>query len=132
VKPGTRLCKVKTPGRAQDFAPLRVPLHDLALSVNCRKDIYPAIDLSLDDARVYLSRGQFSPGTAQKGWNLVRYKGVNLGFINNIGSRINNYYPMEWRIRMDPRKSRDEKIIEWRRGSGAQGPKGSGRIELAE
>ena len=124
VKAGTRLCKVKTSGRAQDFAPLRVPLHDLALSVNCGKDIYSVIDLSLDDARVYLSRGQFSPGTAQKGWNLVRYNGVNLGFINNIGSRINNYYPMEWRIRMDPRKHRNEKLIEWRRGAKAQWHKG--------
>jgi hypothetical protein len=123
VKAGTRLCKANTTVRAQNlaprrissrnFAPLRVPLHDLALSVSCRKDIYPAIDLDLDQAQVYLSRGQFSPGTAQKGWNIIRYNGVNLGFINNIGSRINNYYPMEWRIRMDTRKSRDEKIIEW-------------------
>jgi len=119
VKAGTRLYKVKTLGRAQDFAPLRkfsqqfIPLHDMALSVNCRKDIYPAIDLSLDQAQVYLSRGQFSPGTAQKGWNIVRYNNVNLGFIKNIGSRINNYYPMEWRIRLDPRKHRIEIIIEW-------------------
>ncbi len=135
VKAGTRLFKTSTSGRAQNFEPrrissrnfasLRVPLHDLALSVNCRKDIYPTIDLSLDQAQVYLSRGQFSPETAQKGWNLVRYNGVNLGFINNIGSRINNYYPMEWRIRMDPRKSRDEKIIEWRKGAKAQWHKGT-------
>jgi len=96
----------------------------MALSVSCRKDFYPAIDLSLDQAQVYLSRGPFSPGTAQKGWNIVRYKGVNLGFINNIGSRINNYYPMEWRIRLDPRKHRIEKIIEWCRGAEAQRRKG--------
>ena len=119
VKSGTRLLKIKAIARTQNFTPQKilphqiVPLHDIALSVHCRKDIYPAIDLSLNDAQVYLSRGQFSSGSAQKGWNIVRYKGVNLGFINNIGSRINNYYPMEWRIRLDPRRHRVEKIIDW-------------------
>ena len=120
VKAGTRLCKVKTNVRAQNIAPLRVPLHDLALSVNCKKDIYPVVDLKTDQAQVYLSRGQFKPEKVQRGWNIVRYDGVNLGFINNIGNRINNYYPMEWRIRMDLRKNRNEKIIEWRRGARAQ------------
>ena len=36
-----------------------------------------------------------------KGWNIVTYNGINLGFIKNIGSRVNNYFPVEWRIRLD-------------------------------
>ena len=114
VKAGTRLCKVKTKVRAQNIAPLRVLLHDLALSVRCKTGSYPVAELNLDQALSYLSRGQLAPDNIQIGWNIARYNGINLGFINNIGSRINNYYPMEWRIRMDPRKNRNEKLIQWR------------------
>ena len=119
VKAGTHLCKLKATERTQDFAPRRlfprkfVPLHDLALSVRCKTGSYPLVDLSFDQALSYLSRGQLAPDKIQKGWNIVHYNGVNLGFINNIGSRINNYYPMEWRIRMDPRKNQDDKLIKW-------------------
>jgi len=109
VKAGTRLFKMKNnPGRN-----IHVPLHDLVLSVNCRKNIYPSVDLSLDQAQLFLGRGQFAAEKSQTGWNIVRYAGVNLGLINNIGHRINNYYPMDWRIRMDPRKNQDDKLIKW-------------------
>jgi NOL1/NOP2/fmu family ribosome biogenesis protein len=53
------------------------------------------------------------PGDSQKGWNIVCYEGVCLGFVNNIGSRVNNYYPVEWRIRMDASSSDKERIIKW-------------------
>jgi hypothetical protein len=39
--------------------------------------------------------------------------GVNLGFVNNIGNRVNNYFPVEWRIRMDLPKAGNENIISW-------------------
>jgi len=109
VKAGTRLFKMMNIPGGQNH----VPLHDLVLSVNCKKEIYPLLDLSLDQAQVFLSRGQFTPEKSQSGWNIVRYDSVNLGLINNIGSRINNYYPMDWRIRTDLRKSSDDKLIEW-------------------
>ncbi|WP_317038818.1 methyltransferase RsmF C-terminal domain-like protein [Sphingobacterium populi] len=32
------------------------------------------------------------------GWLLVRYQGVNLGWIKALPNRINNYYPKELRI----------------------------------
>jgi NOL1/NOP2/fmu family ribosome biogenesis protein len=31
---------------------------------------------------------------------MVTYEGLPLGWIKNIGNRINNYYPKDWRIRM--------------------------------
>ena len=34
-------------------------------------------------------------------WLLVSYKDIALGWCKNLGSRLNNYYPKEWRIRMD-------------------------------
>ncbi len=103
-----------------------VPLHDLALSVSYKKEAYPTVDLSLDKAQVYLSRGQIAPEKFRPGWNIVRYQGVNLGFINNIGTRINNYYPMDWRIRTDVSKNRGDKLIEWHKGTTAQRHSGTG------
>jgi hypothetical protein len=44
---------------------------------------------------------------------MVNYEGVTLGFVNNIGSRLNNYYPVEWRIRMDSAASDKKRIIKW-------------------
>jgi hypothetical protein len=50
---------------------------------------------------------------AVMGWNIVTYKGINLGFVNNIGNRVNNYFPVEWRIRMNKPESGSENIIKW-------------------
>lgn len=41
------------------------------------------------------------PAPAQAGdWILVSYRGIGLGWCKNLGNRLNNYYPKEWRIRM--------------------------------
>lgn len=34
-------------------------------------------------------------------WTLIAYRGIGLGWCKNLGNRFNNYYPKEWRIRMD-------------------------------
>ena len=39
------------------------------------------------------------PGTAGD-WLLMTYGGISLGWCKNLGNRLNNYYPKEWRIRM--------------------------------
>ena len=36
-----------------------------------------------------------------RGWLLARYQGMNLGWMKGIGTRVNNYLPTDWRIRMD-------------------------------
>jgi 16S rRNA C967 or C1407 C5-methylase (RsmB/RsmF family)/NOL1/NOP2/fmu family ribosome biogenesis protein len=38
--------------------------------------------------------------TTKPGWKVVRYNGLALGWIKALPNRINNYYPKEWRIRM--------------------------------
>jgi len=106
VKAGTRICAVK--------GDKYLPVHETAISVYFNKESFPAVNVSIDQALTYLSRGQFTADNIQKGWNIVRYNGVNLGFINNIGSRINNYYPVEWRIRMTIPGSVSENILKWR------------------
>jgi NOL1/NOP2/fmu family ribosome biogenesis protein len=38
---------------------------------------------------------------ADKGWNLIRHCGLNLGWAKVLPNRLNNYYPGEWRILKD-------------------------------
>jgi hypothetical protein len=48
-----------------------------------------------------------------EGWNILTYNGINMGFIKNIGTRLNNYFPVEWRIRMNVHDAGKENIISW-------------------
>ena len=105
IRPGIKLFVTKTKRN--------IPEHDLAMSVHLRKESFPSADLEYGEALAYLSRGQFRIDNIQKGWSILRYRGVALGFINNIGSRINNYYPVGWRIRMNTQQKGDKNIIKW-------------------
>jgi len=90
-----------------------LPSHEVALSVRLKKNQFPSVDLDLSDALSYLRRDNFKASFSERGWNLVTYKGVNLGFVNNIGTRFNNYYPVEWRIRMNILESFKANLIYW-------------------
>jgi 16S rRNA C967 or C1407 C5-methylase (RsmB/RsmF family)/NOL1/NOP2/fmu family ribosome biogenesis protein len=105
VKPGTRLFSV----RNKDY----LPSHELALSACLRKDAFPLIEAGSGDSLSYLQRNTFPIEVTSKGWKILTFKGVNLGFINNLGSRFNNYFPVEWRIRMNLPAPGDYNIIEW-------------------
>ena len=89
------------------------PSHDLILSNRLRKDALPQIDLNLTDAISYLRRDIVPLKDAAKGWNIISYKGINLGLVKNIGHRVNNYFPVEWRIRMDIPERGVDSILEW-------------------
>lgn len=39
------------------------------------------------------------PSDTPRGYVLVTFKGVPLGFEKNIGNRANNLYPAEWKIK---------------------------------
>jgi 16S rRNA C967 or C1407 C5-methylase (RsmB/RsmF family)/NOL1/NOP2/fmu family ribosome biogenesis protein len=90
-----------------------LPSHEIALSGMLRKEAFPEWDLSYADAVGYLRRDQLPRADLSPGWILVTYKGVNLGFIKNIGKRINNYFPVEWRIRMNMAVPGSENTIRW-------------------
>jgi 16S rRNA C967 or C1407 C5-methylase (RsmB/RsmF family)/NOL1/NOP2/fmu family ribosome biogenesis protein len=79
-----------------------IPYHELAISEICAKGI-ASIELNLDESIAYLRRDEIRIESKLTGWTLVRYNGINLGWIKLLGSRINNYYPMEWRIMKSPR-----------------------------
>ena len=77
-----------------------IPSHDLALSTAISPKI-PFIELNLEQAIIYLKKQELKPDTkGMQGWVLVKYKGLNLGWIKVLTNRINNYLPKEWRIRM--------------------------------
>lgn len=74
-----------------------VPHHALAQSHIVSKNI-PATDLSYENAVKYLQRQELSIQPETQGWQVVRFQNQNLGWINALKNRINNYYPKEIRI----------------------------------
>ena len=102
---GTRICTVK----GNDH----IPAHELALSDGIRKDAFHKAELDHSQSLAYLRRDNIVSPDIPKGWFIPTYMGINLGFCNNIGSRINNYYPVDWRIRMSIPGSGAKNIIFW-------------------
>ena len=94
IRKGTEICSIKR----NDI----IPSHELSVSELLKGEAFPAIELSWSDAIKYLRRDTLPVKSEMThGWCLVTYSGVRLGFINNIGTRLNNYYPASYRIRMD-------------------------------
>ncbi len=74
-----------------------VPDHQLAVSGLVSTHI-PSIELDEEDAVRYLKKETMQLNTQAKGWMLVKYKGLALGWVKALQNRVNNYYPKEWRI----------------------------------
>ncbi len=71
-----------------------------ALDIHLDKERFPQIECTREEALRYLRRDPLPVRTgAEKGWHLATYRGLPLGWLKNIGSRMNNYHPKEWRIR---------------------------------
>lgn len=79
-----------------------LPLHKLAMSVALNREAFPTVELTLEQALAYLHREALALPTAPMGVILFTYKNIPLGFAKNVGNRVNNLYPTEWRIRKDP------------------------------
>ena len=76
-----------------------MPAHALAMSRNLRKDAFAVCSVSREQALAYLHGESVVLADAPRGYVLVAYRGVPLGFANNVGNRANNLYPQQWRIR---------------------------------
>ena len=77
-----------------------LPAHDLAMSTALRADAFARCELSYTEALRYLRREAITlPADTSRGFVLVTYRNVPLGFVKNLGNRANNLYPNEWRIR---------------------------------
>ncbi|MBR1838741.1 MAG: rRNA cytosine-C5-methyltransferase [Bacteroidaceae bacterium] len=80
-----------------------IPAHALALSTQLHEQAFPIAALSSEEALHYLSRQALTLSPeVPKGYVIVAHQGHPLGFVKNIGSRANNLYPAEWRIRHLP------------------------------
>lgn len=78
-----------------------VPDADLALSVILRDGAFPSVEVDREAALKFLHRDSIVLSAAEKGYILLRYGSLGLGFVKNLGSRCNNLHPMSRRIRMD-------------------------------
>lgn len=87
--------------KGRDF----VPTHMLALSSKLNTESFPKLDLDYAEIMSYLHGDSLCDIDSElpKGFVLVTYDGVPLGFAKNIGRRANNLYPEAMRLRLDLR-----------------------------
>ena len=78
-----------------------VPDADLALSIAYDAGSYPVADVDLKTALSFLHKDAITLPECEKGYVLIRYEDVPLGFVKNLGNRCNNLHPQGRRIRMD-------------------------------
>lgn len=77
-----------------------VPLQGLALSTELNRGAFEEENVDYADAVRYLRGETLTPSRQYaRGCVLVTYRGVPLGFANNVGTRLNNLYPQAWRIK---------------------------------
>lgn len=77
-----------------------LPNHSLAMSLLLNTEAFPQAELSYEQAISYLRKeAVILEPSVDRGYVLVKFNGVPLGFVKNIGNRANNLYPQEWRIR---------------------------------
>ncbi|MFN7822121.1 MAG: methyltransferase RsmF C-terminal domain-like protein, partial [Bacteroidota bacterium] len=74
-----------------------VPSHEWAM-LQGKKEGWPMVQVDREQALSFLARQTFEL-PLDKGWSLLTYKNSVLGWVKNAGSRLNNYYPADWRIR---------------------------------
>lgn len=76
-----------------------IPAHALALSLLVKKD-FPSIEVDKENALLFLRRTPLliSPQGETLGWKVIKYDGLNLGWVKVLKDRINNYLPNNWRI----------------------------------
>jgi len=87
-------------GRVVDRKGTVEPSQSQAMSWAEDHSRWPTVELSLEDALSYLrTEALHLPSDTPRGYVLLTYQHHPLGFCKNIGSRANNLYPAEWRIR---------------------------------
>lgn len=75
------------------------PHHALALSASLSSAV-PTLDLDRDDALRFLRKETLANPGDQRGYRVVRYEGLPMGWVKAIPGRLNNLLPTNYRIRM--------------------------------
>lgn len=77
-----------------------VPAHALAMSCLLHREAFANEEVDYPTAIAYLRKDIVTlSSAAPRGFVLLTYRGFSLGFVKNVGTRANNLYPQEWRIR---------------------------------
>ena len=81
--------------KGKDF----VPNQSLAVSNYLNQGAFQTCEVDWKTAISFLRKEAIFFENQPKGYILLKYRGISLGFVKNIGNRANNLYPQEWRIR---------------------------------
>lgn len=73
------------------------PAHSFALYAH-KADVFPAKELTKEAALDFMRRANLEVSDFDEGLQLVTYKNLPLGFAKRISHRVNNMYPVAWRI----------------------------------
>lgn len=77
-----------------------VPHHALSMSRALNTEAFPYYEVGYKEAIAYLRHESITlDGETPRGYILLTYRGIPIGFAKNVGNRGNNLYPNEWRIR---------------------------------
>lgn len=76
-----------------------IPEHGSAMSVFLNQEKFDSVELEPEQAIQYLRRETFEWSDRPKGFQLMNHQEIPLGWINSLGNRFNNLYPIDWRIR---------------------------------
>ncbi|HEU5289798.1 MAG TPA: rRNA methyltransferase [Cyclobacteriaceae bacterium] len=77
-----------------------IPEHGSSLSIDLQKSHFHQIEVGLEEALHFLRKEPIQSGNSPRGFALVTYQQLPLGWVNVLDNRSNNLYPKEWRIRM--------------------------------
>ena len=92
LKCGTEVCAFK--GKDE------IPAHALAVSKIIDADKTASVNVDKATALNYLRREAIAINCDTKGYVLVRFNGIPIGWVKNLGNRANNMYPEYWRVRI--------------------------------
>lgn len=72
----------------------------LALWQGLNKNNCTVYEADKTTALTFLKKEDIQVQRLEGDWILISYGQIGLGWCKNLGNRLNNYYPKEWRIRM--------------------------------
>ena len=84
-----------------------LPAHEVALSVDANK-LLPSFEVTKEQALKFLKREDMQLSQSAKGWHIIKFNNLGLGWVKALDNRVNNYLPKHWRIRM---QLPDEELI---------------------
>ncbi|MEI9933856.1 MAG: hypothetical protein WDM71_03195 [Ferruginibacter sp.] len=74
-----------------------IPDHELAMSISMTDNIQ-SVEVDEETALQYLRRAEIKLDINYKGWALINFRNLSLGWVKILPGRVNNYYPKDWRI----------------------------------